>query len=110
MSSAVPPYLSTEQLAALTPWSVEAIRRMVTRGVLRRGEHYFQPLGARTQLLFKWPAIVALIERPEPGAVGPVDVPSRRILDVEVATAALTRELRSRGIATHDKNRHDATA
>jgi hypothetical protein len=110
VNTPVPPYLSSAELAAQTPWSVEAIRRMVTRGVLKRGEHYFQPLGARTQLLFKWTAIVALIEHPERGAAVPVDVPSRRVLDVEVATAALTRELRSRGIATHDDDGRDATS
>jgi hypothetical protein len=56
-------YMSATQLAARTPWSVEAIRRMVSRGVLKRGVHFFQPLGPRSQLLFKWSAIVALIER-----------------------------------------------
>jgi hypothetical protein len=106
----VPPYLSTEQLAALTPWSVEAIRRMVSRGVLKRGEHYFQPLGARTQLLFKWPAIVALIERPAPGTVAPLAVPARRVLDVAAASAALTRQLHTRGIAMDEDDGRDATS
>jgi hypothetical protein len=37
---------------------------MVTRGVLRKGVHYFQPFGGRSQLVFKWRAIVSLIENP----------------------------------------------
>jgi len=55
-------YLSVEQLAAITPWSEEAIRRMVSRGVLQKGVHYFQPLGRRSHLVFKWSAVVQLIE------------------------------------------------
>jgi hypothetical protein len=110
VNTPVPPYLSSAELAAQTPWSVEAIRRMVTRGVLRRGEHYFQPLGARTQLLFKWTAIVALIERPEPGAVGPVGGPTRRVLDVGAASAALTRQLHTRGIAMDEDDGRAATS
>lgn len=55
-------YLSAEQLAEVTPWSVDAIEKMVRRGVLKRDVHYFQPFGRRTQLVFKWSAIVTLIE------------------------------------------------
>lgn len=55
-------YLSADQLAEVTPWSVDAIAKMVKRGVLKRGVHCFQPFGRRTQLVFKWSAIVALIE------------------------------------------------
>ena len=55
-------YLSAVQLAALTPWSVEAINKKVRRGELVRGKHYFQPNGPGSQLVFKWSAIVALIE------------------------------------------------
>lgn len=55
-------YMSATQLAARTAWSVEAIRRMVSRGILKRGVHFFQPLGPRSQLLFKWSTIVAFIE------------------------------------------------
>jgi hypothetical protein len=55
-------YLSIEQLAEHTPWSPDAIRRMISRDILKRGEHYFQPRGRGSQLIFKWRAIVALIE------------------------------------------------
>lgn len=55
-------YLSADQLAEVTPWSISAIEKMVTRGILQRDVHYFQPFGRRTQLVFKWGAIVAMIE------------------------------------------------
>jgi hypothetical protein len=87
-------YLNAEQLAALTPWSPDAIRRMVQRGLLRKGEHYFQPLGPRTQLLFKWSAIVALIE--QNGAQHPrasAENPGPETIDVEEATERLRRLL-----------------
>jgi len=88
-------YLSVEQLATITPWSEEAIRRMVSRGVLRKGVHYFQPLGPRSHLVFKWSAVVELIE----GAPEAEHVSGRNAaadtggLDVEAATAALYRLL-----------------
>jgi hypothetical protein len=55
-------YLSAEQLAARTPWSTDAIEQMVRRGVLKANVHFFQPFGRRSQRLFKWDAIVELIE------------------------------------------------
>jgi len=87
-------YLSVEQLAARTPWSPDAIRRMVTRGVLRRGVHYFQPFGSRSQLVFKWRAIVSLIEKPQE-PVTQVVARARRggLGEVAAATAALERML-----------------
>lgn len=55
------PYLYAEQLAELTPWSVEAINTKVKRGELRHGVHYFQEYG-RGRRIFKWAAIVDAIE------------------------------------------------
>jgi hypothetical protein len=55
-------YLNVGQLAGLTPWSPQAISAMVKRGVLKPGLHYFQPFGRGGQLIFKWTAIVSLIE------------------------------------------------
>jgi len=88
------PYVSAQQLAELTPWTPDAIEKMVRRGVLRRGMHYFQPGGRRTQLIFKWSAIEDLIEgRVIPGQTTSVleDAPRRvvRELDVEKATKEL---------------------
>ena len=55
------PYLYIEELAALTPWTAQAIRKKVQRGELRAGVHYFQE-NYRARLIFKWEAIVQLIE------------------------------------------------
>jgi hypothetical protein len=87
--------VGAEQLAARTPWTVDAIAKMVQRGVLKRGVHYFQPFGRRSQMIFKWSAVVALIERGSipagrgeaAGAISP------RKTDVETATAELQRLL-----------------
>lgn len=86
-------YLSAEQLAALTPWTVEAIRRMVSRGILRRGIDYFQPFGSRTQLLFKWRAIRRLIEGDhapdrEDEASGVLHSPTRGTQGVDASAVA----------------------
>ena len=80
-------YLNAEQLAAVTPWSKKAIAHMVEKGALVRGVHYFQPQGTRTQLIFKWAAIVTFIEGTAPVVAedgGP---------DVEATAAALERLL-----------------
>jgi hypothetical protein len=56
------PYLSIRELSALTPWTEQAIRTMMAKGVLREGEHFFH-VGRRTVL--KWDAIVGFIEHRE---------------------------------------------
>ena len=56
------PYLSIRELSALTPWTEQAIRTMMAKGVLRIGEHFFR-VGRRTVL--KWDAIVGFIKRGE---------------------------------------------
>jgi hypothetical protein len=100
----VRPYLSAEQLCALTPWTPDALEKLVRRGVLKRGVHYFQPFGRRGRLFFKWSAIVALIEGlPVPSETEPVvdkprpalkAIPTRRAtIDVEKATTDLQRLL-----------------
>jgi hypothetical protein len=53
------PYLSIRELSALTPWTEQAIRTMIAKGILREGEHFFHV--ARRPVL-KWDAIVAFIE------------------------------------------------
>ena len=95
----VKPYIYIEELAEVTPWSIDAIRAMVRRGKLRLGEHYFQE-GHRSRLTFKWEAIVRLIEsgvdgrKGEPGDLAPEPVEAGvRVLDVEKATAGLHRLL-----------------
>ena len=56
------PYLSIRELSALTPWTEQAIRTMMSKGLLKEGEHFFH-VGRRTVL--KWDAIVEFIERGE---------------------------------------------
>ena len=65
------PYMSAKQLAEVTPWTVNAIRKMMARGVLKRGVHYFQPLGRRREVVFKWSAIVVMIEQGPPAVEEP---------------------------------------
>ena len=72
--------------------SHEAIYRMVRRGILQRGVHYFQPQGARTQLIFKWSAIVTMIESGG-SEVGSHARPSGGTLDVKEASQRLRRLL-----------------
>jgi hypothetical protein len=68
---------------------------MVQRRLLHRDVHYFQPFGQRTQLVFKWSAIVALIEGRSANGDDREDgrVVERGALDVEKATAELGRLL-----------------
>ena len=53
------PYVSIRELSALTPWTEQAIRTMISRGILREGEQFFH-VGRRP--VFKWEAIVQFIE------------------------------------------------
>jgi hypothetical protein len=78
---------------------MSAIEKMVNRGVLKRGVHYFQPFGHRTQLIFRWSAIVALIEgdRTKRDDTHSQHVVERRgKLDVTKAKAELGRLLTGR--------------
>jgi len=94
-SAPVPkPYLYAEELAVLTPWSVAAIHKMVQRLELHQGVHYFQD-GYRTRLIFKWAAIVELIESGGGRTTASNDgkIGNGRTLDVETAAAGLRRLL-----------------
>jgi len=53
------PYVSIRELSALTPWTEQAIRTMMAKGILRESEHFFH-VGRRP--IFKWAAIVGFIE------------------------------------------------
>jgi hypothetical protein len=96
------PYVSAEQLARLTPWSSDAIEKMIARGVLVRGVHFFQLGGRRGRLIFKWEAIVELIEgrreRTRPNDVveaeGHPKATAKQVLNVQAATTELQRLLR----------------
>jgi len=95
-AGAVRPYLSIGQLAAATPWTVNAIRKMMARSILKRGVHYFQPLGRRREVVFKWSAIVAMIEQQPYGGQELDGAPRQQRsanIDVEQATANFERLL-----------------
>jgi hypothetical protein len=84
------PYLSTRELSEVTPWSDQAIRTMMSRGVLKLGVHYFKPGGPGGRPIFCWRAIVEYIEganeRPQPwGAISLVD---GTVIDVEAQKSA----------------------
>lgn len=53
------PYVSIRELSALTPWTEQAIRTMMAKGILRESEHFFH-VGRKP--VFKWEAIVGFIE------------------------------------------------
>ena len=84
-------YVTAEQLAALTPWTIAAIEKMVRRGVLKLNVHWFQPFGRRSQRIFKWEAVVDLIEgRP---AAERVNVANGKGIDVQRTAEELQRLL-----------------
>jgi hypothetical protein len=56
------PYLSIRDLAACTPWTEQAIRTMMSKGIFCEGEHFFH-VGRKP--IFKWEAIVFFIEQRE---------------------------------------------
>ena len=102
--STIPPYLSTEQLTTLTPWSKDAIEKMITRGILVLNTHFFQPGGRRSARIFKWEKIVELIEgktrtSENESMINHTHVNARvdqrigRQIDVEKATTELRRLL-----------------
>ena len=62
-ASGCKPYLSIAELATLTPWTGQAIRTMISRGIFREGQHFFY-VGRRP--VFKWSAIIGFIEQPSP--------------------------------------------
>jgi hypothetical protein len=89
-------YLSAAQLAEVTPWTVDAIEKMIRRGILKENRHYFRPFGHRTQRIFKWHAIVTLIEGDHTKSDDMQRehvVETRGQIDVEKAKAGLGRLL-----------------
>lgn len=66
-------FLTAEQLAEVSPWTEGAIDRMRSRGRFKKGVHWFQFGGPRSQILYHWPAIKRLITgEPEPAPAGTV--------------------------------------
>jgi hypothetical protein len=75
------PYLNTAQLAAVTPWTPEAIKKMVARGELLQGVHWFQPAGPRSTRVFNWQAVRAYIEGVDEDATSEPEPDAARVLD-----------------------------
>jgi len=63
MMTTVRRYFSTRELAERGPYTEDAIRRMVSRGTLRRGVHWFQPGGRKGRIVFDIEAIDAFIRK-----------------------------------------------
>jgi hypothetical protein len=95
---AAPPraYLSAEQLAQHAPWSVDAIEKMIQRGELLRGVHWFQPKGPGTQRIFKWSAIAAWIEQESDHAIEDTTPNALTLPDVDVVDTPRPSGARSR--------------
>jgi hypothetical protein len=85
--AAVRPYVSIDQLAALTPWTAQAIRTMMTRGVFKLGVHYFKPQGPGGRPIFQWRAVEAYIEGRGAKVRGNViELADGRSIDIDEAT------------------------
>jgi hypothetical protein len=91
-----PAYLNAEQLAQWTPWSVDALEKMIQRGELRRGVHWFQPRGAGTQRIFKWSAIAAWIEQENDHALEDTPPHALTVPEVDVVDTPRPSGARSR--------------
>lgn len=52
------PYVSIAELAQLTPWTEQAIRTMISRGIFVEGKHYYH-VGRRA--VFKWKEVCDFI-------------------------------------------------
>ena len=89
-------YLSADQLAQQTPWSVDALEKMIQRGKLRRGVHWFQPRGPGTQRVFKWSAIAAWIEQENDHTIDDRPPHALTLPDVDVVHTPRSSRDRSR--------------
>jgi hypothetical protein len=59
------PFLTRAQLCELVgSWTAKTVSRLIEKGVLRRGEHFFLDPRGRGYL-FRWDKVVDLIESPE---------------------------------------------
>ena len=89
---AVRPYLYVEQLAEVTPWSQDAIRNMISRGVFTEGVHYFRPRGPGSRPIFSWRAVVEYIE--ESARTERIRLADGTVINLDEATNDTERLLR----------------
>jgi hypothetical protein len=59
------PYVSIAELAQLTPWTEQAIRTMISKGIFVEGKHYYH-VGRRT--VFKWKQVCQFIDEGRPAS------------------------------------------
>lgn len=88
-------YLYIDQLADLTPWSPQAIRTMIARGIFKENVHYFRPKGAASRPIFSWAAVVKYIEceDSEAAPAGSVPLASGGVIDLDEAAKEARRLL-----------------
>ncbi len=82
-------YLKTAGLVKAGPWSAREIDRKIRRGELVEGTHFFVD-GPRRQRIFKWGAVVDLIEHPQQAGIRKR---TRAGVNIDEATAGLRRLL-----------------
>ena len=89
-------YLYIDQLADLTPWSPQAIRTMIARGIFKENVHYFRPNGAVSRPIFSWTAVVQYIEGPQtkPADERAVPLAAGGAIDLDEAAKEVHRLLR----------------
>jgi excisionase family DNA binding protein len=55
-----PEYLTTREVAERLRWSVRTVRSKIGAGILRKGEHFFEPEGSQRR--WKWSAVSRWLE------------------------------------------------
>jgi hypothetical protein len=84
-------------LAQLTPWTPDAIRTMISRGLFKLGVHYYKPHGPGSRPIFCYRAVVDYIQgtelqsRSEDDAIRLAD---GTVIDLDQATKQAARLLR----------------
>jgi len=89
-------YLYIDQLAELTPWSADAIRTLIARGVFKEGTHYYKPHGPGSRPIFSWRAVVNYIEGPDSPSdrKSAIRLADGAVIDLDQATEQAARLLR----------------
>ena len=93
--SVVREYLYIDQLAERTPWTPDAIRTMIARGVFKLGVHYYKPHGPGSRPIFSWRAVKSYIEGTAPQSENDaIRLADGTVIDLDQATKQATRLLR----------------
>ena len=88
-------YLTVQQLSERGPWSEEAILRMRSRGIFKKGTHWFQPGGPRSKIYFSWLAVQQYIAgEPQPAPPNVVRLANGKEVNLDEAEAREASRLR----------------